>query len=241
MSLAALILAFVTLQRLAELVLARRNTLRLQAQGGYEAGSGHYPLVVVLHAAWLGGLWYLAVWHGPRPVEVPWLVLFVVLQGLRLWVLASLGGRWTTRIVIVPGAPLVARGPYRWIKHPNYCVVAGEILVLPLVFGLTGYGVGFSVLNALVLWWRIRIENKALAGRPSGRLYQTQTGKRMARDPNRFWWLKLVLIAGCCGGLWYFERTFFPHNSGLLGAVIGLVLGAFMATVYEDYIDQNSD
>jgi methyltransferase len=163
MSLAALILALVTLQRLAELVLARRNTARLRAQGGYEVGAGHYPAIVLLHAAWLAGLWYCAVWRGPATVELGWLAVFVILQGLRLWVIATLGGRWTTRIIVLPGAPLAAGGPYRLVRHPNYWVVAGEILSLPLAFGLTGYGIVFSALNAGVLWWRIRIENEALS------------------------------------------------------------------------------
>jgi methyltransferase len=163
MSAAALILAFVTLQRLGELVLTRRNTNRLRAQGAYEVGASHYPLIVGLHAVWLAGLWYLAVWQGPRPVDGLWIGVFVALQLLRIWVMASLGARWTTRIIVLPGAPLVRRGPYRLTNHPNYAVVAGEILVLPLAFGLAGYGVVFTVLNALVLWWRIRIENGALS------------------------------------------------------------------------------
>jgi len=162
MSLAALILAFVTLQRLGELVLARRNTARLRAQGAYEVGAGHYPLIVLLHAAWLAGLWYLAVWRGPATVEWLWLGVFAVLQLLRLWVIATLGPRWTTRIIVLPGAPLVAGGPYRLVAHPNYCVVAAEILVLPLVFDLTIYGLIFAVLNAVVLWRRIRVEDAAL-------------------------------------------------------------------------------
>ena len=162
MSLAALILAFVTLQRLGELVLARRNTARLRAQGAYEVGAGHYPLIVLLHAAWLAGLWYLAVWRGPATVEWPWLGVFAVLQLLRLWVIATLGPRWTTRIIVLPGAPLVTTGPYRFVSHPNYLVVAGEILVLPLCFGLVWYGIVFAGLNALVLWIRIRAEAAAL-------------------------------------------------------------------------------
>ncbi len=113
MSLAALIVALVTLQRLVELGLAQRNTARLRALGGYEVGAGHYPLIVLLHAAWLGGLWVLAVWQGPRPVQGVWLAVFVLLLALRLWVIATLGGRWTTRIIVLPGAPLVVRGPYR--------------------------------------------------------------------------------------------------------------------------------
>jgi methyltransferase len=160
MTLAVVILVFVTLQRLAELVLARRNTARLLADGAVEAAPGHYPLIVLLHAAWLAGLWYLA-WNAP--VQLGWLALFILLQALRVWVLATLGPRWTTRIIVQPGAPLVRTGPYRWLSHPNYAVVIGEIMVLPLVFGLVWYGLAFSVLNALVLTVRIRAENRALA------------------------------------------------------------------------------
>lgn len=161
---AALILGLVTAQRLGELVLARRNTRRLLAQGGYEVGAAHYPLIVALHAAWLVGLWYLAVYRAPagRDIDLLWLALFIVLQLGRLWVIASLGGRWTTRIIVLRGAPLVRRGPYRFLSHPNYWVVAGELLVLPLVFGLAGYGLVFTLLNAAVMWIRIRAEAAAL-------------------------------------------------------------------------------
>lgn len=161
MNLGALILGFVTLQRLGELVLARRNTARLLARGGQEAGAGHYPLIVLLHVAWLAGLWALALDRAP---DLVWLAVFVVLQILRVWVIATLGDRWTTRIIVLPAAPLVASGPYRFVSHPNYCVVAAEILVLPLVFGLVWYGLVFSVLNGLVLWLRIRTEDAALKG-----------------------------------------------------------------------------
>lgn len=160
MTLVVGILVFVTVQRLAELVLARRNTARLLAQGAVEAAPGHYPLIVLLHGAWLAGLWYLA--HG-QDVNLGWLALFGALQALRVWVLVTLGPRWTTRIIIMPGAPLVRKGPYRFLSHPNYAVVAGEMLVLPLVFGLVWYGVVFSLLNAAVLAVRISAENKALA------------------------------------------------------------------------------
>jgi methyltransferase len=163
MTLAAVILGLVTLQRLGELVLARRNTDRLRAQGAHEVAAGHYPLIVGLHAAWLAGLWYFVVWRAPdMAVNLMWLGVFVVLQALRVWVIATLGPRWTTRIMVLPGAPLVTRGPYRFVSHPNYCVVAAEILVLPLVFGLVWYGIAFSVLNAAVLWLRIRAEEAAL-------------------------------------------------------------------------------
>jgi methyltransferase len=162
MVLAGAILGLVTLQRLGELILSRRNTERLLAQGAREAAAGHYPLIVALHAAWLVGLWYLAVWRGDAGVSWGWLAVFVVLQGLRVWVIATLGPRWTTRIIVLSGAPLVREGPYRFVSHPNYCIVAAEILVLPLCFGLVWYGIVFAGLNALVLWVRIRAEEAAL-------------------------------------------------------------------------------
>lgn len=154
------VLGLVTLQRLGELALARRNTRRLLARGGVESGAEHYPLIIGLHAAWLAGLWLLG-WS--RPVMVFWLAAYIALQGLRIWILLSLGERWTTRIITVPGEPLVRRGPYRWLPHPNYLLVAAEVAVLPLVFGLPAYAVVFFVLNASVLWVRIRVENAALA------------------------------------------------------------------------------
>jgi methyltransferase len=160
--LAGAILGLVTLQRLGELVLSRRNTERLLTQGARESAPGHYPLIVALHAAWLVGLWYLAVWQPGLGVSWAWLAVFVILQGLRVWVIATLGPRWTTRIIVIPGASLVKDGPYRFVSHPNYCIVAAEILVLPLCFGLVWYGIVFSVLNALVLWIRIRAEEAAL-------------------------------------------------------------------------------
>jgi methyltransferase len=160
--LGGLILGLVTLQRLGELVLARRNTARLLARGAHEVGAGHYPLIVALHAAWLIGLWIL-LWRLPGiEVSWPWLAVFIVLQGLRVWVIATLGPRWTTRIVVLPGAPPVSGGPYRFVSHPNYMVVAAELFVLPVAFGLVWYAIVFSVLNAAVLWIRIRTEAAAL-------------------------------------------------------------------------------
>ena len=155
-----LILALVTLQRLGELWLARRNTARLLARGAYEVGASHYPLIVLVHALWLAALWWLAPYRAVAPL---WLALFVLLEIVRAWVLASLGSRWTTRIIVLPNAPLVRRGPYRFLGHPNYVVVAGEIAILPLVFGLWQVALIFSLLNAAVLTVRIREENRALA------------------------------------------------------------------------------
>lgn len=157
---AALLLALVTLERLAELWLARRNTKALIAAGAVEFAPGHYPLIVLLHAFWLTGLWLLG-WN--HLMSTVWLVIFLILQILRVWVLATLGARWTTRIIVQPGVALVARGPYRWISHPNYLVVIGEIAVLPLCLGLPWYALMFSVANAAVLTIRIRAENAALA------------------------------------------------------------------------------
>jgi methyltransferase len=163
MILAALILGLVTLQRLGELVLSRRNTQRLLSEGAHEVAPGHYPLIVAVHAAWLVGLWLLVVWRVPdASISWPWFGVFLILQALRVWVIATLGPRWTTRIIVLPGAPLVTGGPYRLVAHPNYLIVAGEILVLPLVFGQLWYGIVFSVLNAMVLWIRIRAEEAAL-------------------------------------------------------------------------------
>jgi methyltransferase len=160
MTLSIPILAFVTAERLAELWLARRNTARLIERGATEIAPGHYPALVALHAAWLAGLWLAA---RDRPIQLGWLGVFALIEVLRVWVLASLGDRWTTRIIVLPDAPLVRTGPYRFLSHPNYAVVTGEIAVLPLAFGLIGYCLAFSLLNACVLSLRIRAENAALA------------------------------------------------------------------------------
>jgi methyltransferase len=153
------ILALVTLQRLGELWLAKRNTRRLLEAGAREYGAAHYPLIVAVHTLWLLSLWFLAP---QRPVEAFWLALFVLVELARVWVLMTLGSRWTTRIIVLPNAPLVRRGPYRFVNHPNYWVVASEIAVLPLVFGLWQVALAFSLLNAAVLKVRIREENRAL-------------------------------------------------------------------------------
>ena len=157
------IVLLVAAQRLAELVLARRNTRRLLAEGGIEHGAGRYPLLVLLHAAWLAALFVLV----PSDAGVSWplVAVYLLLQAARLWVVTSLGRFWTTRVITLPGAPLVRRGPYRWLRHPNYLVVVGEIAVLPLAFGAWELAVGFSLANAVLLIDRIRIEDRALAAR----------------------------------------------------------------------------
>ena len=159
MTFAAIILLLVTAERLGELWLAKRNTAALLKQGAVEMAPQHYTLIVLLHGFWLAGLWALG-WD--QPVNLAWLAVFLILQVLRVWVLATLGRRWTTRIIVLPGEQLVATGPYRWLTHPNYVVVIGEIAVLPLCLGLPWYALAFSLTNAAVLTVRIQAENAAL-------------------------------------------------------------------------------
>ena len=156
---ATVILFLVTVQRLGELWLSNRNTRRLLEQGAVEHGARHYPLLVAVHAAWLAALWW---WAAPQPVNWPLIALFVLLQLARVWVIATLGGRWTTRIIVLPSARLVRRGPYRYVDHPNYGIVVLEIAILPLAFGLTAVALVFTLLNAAALAVRIRAENEAL-------------------------------------------------------------------------------
>jgi methyltransferase len=157
---AEFILALVTLQRAGELAVSRYNTHRLLARGALEIAPGHYPLIVAVHAAWLISLW---VFGHDRPVNVLALLFYFILQGFRWWVMRTLGSRWTTRIIVVPERPLVSAGPYRFLSHPNYAVVAAEIAVLPLVLGLPLLAAIFTILNAAVVAIRIRAENRALA------------------------------------------------------------------------------
>lgn len=163
MSIVLLVVVLVALQRIAELVIANRNTRALLAQGGREAGRGQYPLIVALHVLWLVAL-VVAV-PGATPPDWYWLGLFLALQAMRVWVLLSLGRFWTTRIITLPGVPLVRRGPYRLLRHPNYLVVALEIPVLPLVFGAWALALGFGFVNLALLVWRISLEDRVLAPR----------------------------------------------------------------------------
>ena len=153
------LLVFVTLQRLAELAWNRSNEAGLRARGAIEAGARHYPVMVVLHSLWLVALWVFG-WN--QPLIWLWVLLYLVLQAGRVWVLATLGRRWTTRVFVVPGETLVRRGPYRFVSHPNYVVVVLEIFVLPLAFGLWAVALVFGVANLALLTWRIRVENEAL-------------------------------------------------------------------------------
>jgi methyltransferase len=155
----------VALERVAELVYARRNVARLRTLGAIELGADHYPFMICLHGAWLAALWLTV--PADASIAWPWFMVYLLLAAARVWVMASLGRYWTTRILHVPGAPLVRRGPYRFIRHPNYALVASEIAVLPLVFGAWQIAVIFSILNAAMLAWRIHVENIGLAARPA--------------------------------------------------------------------------
>jgi methyltransferase len=162
--LAAGLLALATLQRLVELVIASRNTRALLAEGAYEVGRGHYPAIVFLHVAWLAVLWAFLLFG--LTLFQPWAAIaYLAVQPLRIWAMASLGRYWTARIIVVPDAPLVRKGPYRFIRHPNYLVVVLEIALLPLALGSWPLALGFSLVNAIVLAWRIRTEDTALAER----------------------------------------------------------------------------
>lgn len=159
-----IILGAVALQRLLELVLSVHNTRKLKVEGGIEIGAGHYPLFILLHGSWLLAIFLLT----PNTASVNfWLLaLYILLQFARVWIIASLGKYWTTRIITVPEAPLLKKGPYRYMRHPNYLIVICEIAVLPLVFGNWQIAVLWSLANALLITWRIHIENAALSMRP---------------------------------------------------------------------------
>lgn len=154
-----MLLLFITLQRASELAIAARNTRSLLARGAYEAGADHYPYMIALHASWLITLWMFGFGHPIVPVFV---AFFVVLQCARLWVLGTLGSRWTTRILILPNTPPVASGPYRFCSHPNYLVVAFELPCVSLAFGLPWHALVFGLLNLAMLRVRIRAEDAAL-------------------------------------------------------------------------------
>jgi methyltransferase len=150
-------LLFVLLQRAAELVLARRNTRWLRVLGAVELDARVYPLFVVLHAGWLATM--AALIPPDTPPAWPILAGYGVLQLARVWVIASLGRRWTTRLLVLPNAEPVSSGPYRWCRHPNYAIVTAEIALLPLAFGAVWLAIACSAANALLLVRRIGLED----------------------------------------------------------------------------------
>lgn len=161
----ALAVALIAVQRIFELLLARKNERRARAKGAVERGRRHYLFIVALHTLWLVSTLTEGILRGPA-LPALWpvpLALFLLVQPLRYWALFSLGENWNTKILVVPGARPVRRGPYKYLSHPNYVVVVVEILVFPLIFGAWITALVFTVLNAAVLYVRIREENRALA------------------------------------------------------------------------------
>lgn len=160
------LIAAVAAERVAELVVSQRNLAWSRARGGMEFGAGHYPAMVVLHTVLLVGcLAEVAVLNRPFIPVLGWSMLAIVVaaQGLRWWCITTLGPQWNTRVVVVPGAPRVAAGPYRFLPHPNYVAVAAEGLALPLVHTAWITAAVFTVLNAVLMVVRIGAENAALA------------------------------------------------------------------------------
>jgi methyltransferase len=154
----------VALQRLLELTYSRRNEIRLRARGAVERGRGHYPVIVAIHTLWLVSTLVEGLLRGPEPPAwwpLP-LAAFLLVQPLRYWAIFSLGVNWNVRVLVVPGGKLVRRGPYRYFPHPNYVVVAVEVLTFPLIFGAWITAIVFSLLNAALLYVRIQTENRAL-------------------------------------------------------------------------------
>jgi methyltransferase len=161
-----LLIAAVALERLVELVVSKRNLAWSRARGGTEYGAEHYPVMVVLHTGLLAACLVEAITlHRPFIAALGWAMLAIVLlaQALRWWCIATLGRQWNTRVVVVPGAARVTGGPYRWLRHPNYVAVVAEGAALPLVHTAWITALAFTVLNALLLTTRIRVENSALA------------------------------------------------------------------------------
>lgn len=158
-TLTAIFLVFIVVQRLGELVIAKKNTAALLERGAVEHGSWHYPIMVSMHTLWVVCLIVLGY---TQEVNFFWLALFAILQGFRVWILTSLGERWTTRIIVLD-EPLVLAGPFKYFRHPNYMLVIAEIVVAPMVLGLWEMAIIFSILNAMMLFVRIREEEKALS------------------------------------------------------------------------------
>ena len=154
------LLIYVTLQRLVELAIAKRNTRLLLDRGAYEVDAAQYPFMIALHATWLATLWAFGWNHAVTPAFA---VLFVFLQIARFWVLSTLGERWTTRIIMVPWAAPITSGPFRFVRHPNYLVVALELPCVSLALGLVWHALVFGALNIAMIGWRVRSENAAFA------------------------------------------------------------------------------
>jgi methyltransferase len=168
------LVGLVALERVAELVVSRRNAAWSLSQGGFETGREHYPVMVLLHTGLLAGMLLEAYLRRPEVspwLAVPMVVLVVASQGLRWWCIATLGRQWNTRVIVVPGLPLVRSGPYRFLSHPNYVAVVVEGAALPLVHAAWLTAAVFTAANAVLLTVRLRVENAALATATSERLH----------------------------------------------------------------------
>jgi methyltransferase len=164
------VVLLVVVERLVELVVSKRNADWSFAHGGRETGRGHYPVMVVLHTGFLAAMLVEAYVRRPDvPIALAWSMLAIVIaaQALRWWCIVTLGHRWNTRVIVVPGLPPVTSGPYRWLAHPNYVAVVAEGVALPLVHACWFTAVGFTVLNAALLAVRIRVEAAALSTLPA--------------------------------------------------------------------------
>ena len=158
-----IVFLFVILQRLIELVVARRNEKAMFAQGAYEVGASHYPYMILLHVGFLMSLMIEVMYYKVFEfTHIVFLVLFIVVQIVRVWCLVSLGPFWNTKIIILRNARVVSKGPYKYIRHPNYLVVCLEIVLLPVMFGAYFTAILFTILNFIMLSIRIPLEEEAL-------------------------------------------------------------------------------
>lgn len=159
-----IILSIVIVQRLLELVIAKRNEKNMRAKGAYEVGASHYPFMILLHVSFFISLLIEVTTFNliPSPLFLVFLIMFLCVQGLRVWCLTSLGSFWNTKIIVLPGAHVVTKGPYKYLRHPNYLVVSMEIALLPLMFEAYFTAICFTILNAIILSIRIPTEERAL-------------------------------------------------------------------------------
>lgn len=159
-----IVLLIVILQRIVELFIAKRNEKWMKGQGAYEAGAQHYPFMVAMHVCFFLSL-LIEIYVFNRPLSPIWglfLLIFLLTQLLRIWCLTSLGKYWNTKIIVLPDAKVVRKGPYKWIRHPNYVIVATELLVLPLLFSAYFTAILFTILNVWMMSVRIPVEEQAL-------------------------------------------------------------------------------
>jgi methyltransferase len=157
-----LFISFFITQRISELLIARKNEKWLRTNGAVEYGQKHYPFIVLLHVLFITSLIAEHFWRGESYPDIFFLIVFVILLSAKIWVIASLGNFWNTKIFRIPNTPLIRKGPYKFFKHPNYLIVVCEFIVVPLVFHLYYSAIVFSLVNAFILGIRIHEENSVL-------------------------------------------------------------------------------